>query len=166
MKVISKNCVYVQREDIVNLESLPIVMPLSIYMKYFKSGANIVNDFNKYQFIRFDDEEEIEFFKGLDCIVDYQSVKNLSVDDLMKLGKYLSQESKDILNKYETMSDDEKLENCSLYIKHELLEYKIHSIAVILWIRFKIIHINMPDENKANYHEANGIKRLIKKVLK
>ena len=171
MKIITDSCIYVQKSDIDVLKKGFIPIPLSMYLKYFKDNDINTESDNKYEFIKFDCEEEIEFFKKLNWIIDYDQVKHLSVDELMELGKTLSHESSELAHLYESMNDKEKLDNRSLFIKHELLEHKIHSIEEILWIKFKLIRINMPEhidglDNKVNYIEETVVKKLIKRFTK
>ena len=171
MKIITDRCIYVQKSDIDVLGTYPIPMPLSIYLKYCKDSMNLCEGNSVYSFIKFEDKNEIEFFKKLNWIVDYDEYKQLSVDELMELGKNLSHKSRELASTYEAMSDEEKLDNRSLFIKHELLEYKIHSIAEILWIKFRLIRISIPEDieeldNEAKCPKEHNTKRLIKKFIK
>ena len=171
MKIITDNCIYVQKSDLDALGTYPIPMPLSIYLKYFKDGINLCEGNSVYSFVKFEDKNEIDFFKKLDWMVDYKEFSQLSDEELMELGKKLSRQSRELASLYESMSDDEKLNNRTLFIKHELLEYKIHSIAEIIWIKLRLIRITMPEgvevfDKKVNCEKERGPKKFIKKFIK
>ena len=75
MKIITDNAVYVQKNDIAYLNQTDLAIPASIFMKIF--GNDIVDDNNRYEFIKFDTPEEIEYFRNIDWMIDYNEVKNL-----------------------------------------------------------------------------------------
>ena len=58
-------------------------------MKIITENAAYVqkNDNNRYEFVKFEDKNEIEFFKNLDWMVDYNSVKDLNEEDFLNLEK-------------------------------------------------------------------------------
>ena len=66
-------------------------------MKVFGNGVTIINDSNRYDFVKFDEESEIEFFKGLDWMIDYNEVKDLSEDEIIKLAKNIEKEREKLL---------------------------------------------------------------------
>ena len=66
MKIITNNSVYVQKNDFVYLNESDLSIPVSIFMKVFGKGVTIINDGNRYDFIKFDEESEIEYFKAID----------------------------------------------------------------------------------------------------
>ena len=64
-----KEAVYVQMQDFMELNLRDIPIPSFIY-EVFK-GVIIVDDSNRFDFVRFDDDQEVKFFKGIDFIIDY-----------------------------------------------------------------------------------------------
>lgn len=66
MKILTNNSVYVQKNDIAYLYMSNLPISSSIFMKFFGNGATIVNDSNRYDFVKFNNQSEIEYFKGLD----------------------------------------------------------------------------------------------------
>lgn len=71
MKIITNDAVYVQMNDIAYLNSLDLPIPASIYMKAFgMGGIAIINDMNRYDFIKFEEKSEIQYFKILiGCLI-------------------------------------------------------------------------------------------------
>ena len=158
MKIIAENTVYVQKNDsmyLLNITDLPI--PASIFRKVFRNGMIIIDDSNKYEFEEFEDDSEIEFFKGLDWIVDYNSVKDLSDDEIIAMGQNIAQSKNQIAKQFNSMSEDERKENLEMVIQCELLDYKMYSLRDILW--FKQGHLKMTLPNK-----ERGIQKLIRRI--
>lgn len=62
MKVITEDAVFVQMNDIVFLNSTDLPIPASIVMEVFGKGITIVNDSNRYDFVKFEESTQIDFF--------------------------------------------------------------------------------------------------------
>ncbi len=78
-----KEAVYVQMQDIVYLvHESDVSIPVSIFEKVFSWGAVFVTDGNRFDFVRFEEEHEVEFFKNLDFIIDYDKYKAFSDEEL------------------------------------------------------------------------------------
>lgn len=69
-------------------------IPTSIFMKVFDRDVIIINNRNRYDFVEFDAPEEIEFFKGIDWMIDYNEVKDLSEEGIITLGQSIVKEKK------------------------------------------------------------------------
>ena len=65
----SKRVVYVQRNDLAMLDASSLVVPGSCLI------TGLVDDSNRYDFVRFEDPRVVEFFEGIDWIVDFKSLK-------------------------------------------------------------------------------------------
>ena len=72
-----KEVVYVQIQDIVELNQSDMPIPASIYLNAF-NGIVFVDDSNRFDFV----EHEVKFFKELDFIVDYDKYKDLTDEQL------------------------------------------------------------------------------------
>ena len=77
MKIICDNGIYVQKIDIAfvvnNTENVDHLKLINI------------NDENIYEFELFSSLKDIEFFSNLDFIVNYDDIKNIDEDDVIKL---------------------------------------------------------------------------------
>lgn len=111
-----KEAVYVQMQDIMELNRSDTPILASIYMKVFK-GIVIVDDTNRFDFVRFDDEEEVKFFKEVDFIIDYNEYKDMTDDQLENEWGKLVTKSNEIAKKWNEMSEDER-EKISIYFKN------------------------------------------------
>ena len=77
LKIICDNGIYVQKNDIAfvvnntkNVDHLKLIN---------------INDENIYEFELFSSPKDIEFFSNLDFIVNYDDIKNIDEDDVIKL---------------------------------------------------------------------------------
>lgn len=164
MKIITNNSVYVQKNDFVYLNESDLSISASIFMKVFGKGVTIINDGNRYDFIKFDEESEIEYFKAIDWIIDYNEVKDLSEDEIIKLAEETKEEQRKIATTFNSMDEDEKDNHTDMIIKCNLLEFKFYSLRDILW--FKQGHISMKLPEGIEYPEGCVQEKGIKKLLK
>ena len=163
MKIITNDSAYVQKNDIsyLNLSDLPI--PASIFMKVFGNGVTIINDSNRYDF-KFDEESEIEYFKDLDWMIDYNEVKDLSEDEIIKLAESIGEEQDKIATTFNSMAEEERKNHADMVTKCDLLEFKFYSLRDVLW--FKQGHIPMELPEGVDYPEGYAQEKSIKKLLK
>lgn len=169
MKIITKDCAYVQKNDIVYLNETDLPIPASVFMKIFGKGTVIINDSNRFEFISFENPDEIEFFKDIDWMIDYNEVKDLSEEEIINLGQSIAQKQNEIAVKYNSMSEKEKEENISMVQQYELLDFKIYSLRDILWFKQGHIKMYLPEgiEYPANFpKKENSIQKLIKSIFK
>ena len=82
MKVFTKDSVYVHEKDIAFLMSIGYQVPLSVYEHITGKKIVVGNNRNGYDMYFFCEPEEIDFFKGLDFIVDYYDVKDYTVSEI------------------------------------------------------------------------------------
>lgn len=163
MKIITKNAVYVQRNDMGFLEQTDLSIPASIFKKAFCNGVSIINDDNRYEFIKFEEQSEIEFFKKLDWIIDYGSLKDLEEQKIMELGQKIVEQQKEIATKYNAMSDEECEKNANMVTEYENLGFKILSLRDLVWFNQGELHFDLPAD--INYEEIcnNDGEKLCKK---
>lgn len=167
MKIINGEKVYVQKNDI-NQSDLPI--PASIFMKVFGNGIVIIDDSNRYEFVEFTTPEEIEFFKSLDWMIDYNEVKDLSEEETIELGQSIAQEKNEIAQKFNSMNPDDRKKNMNMVSQCELLDFKMYSLRDVLWFKQGHISMELPDDveyptdyQKETPKQEKGIKRLLKR---
>lgn len=166
MKIFRDNSVYVQKNDIAHLNMTEGPVPASIYTKVFGSGITIINDSNRYDFISFDDESEVEFFKGLDWIIDYDDVKEMSEDDIIGMAHDIAAEQSGIASVYNTFSNEERRYHPEMVDQCDLLEYKFYSLRDFLWFRQGHIQMELPEgvSYPSKMVRENGIKRFFKRI--
>ncbi len=137
-----KEKVYVQVSDFTTFTKVDKPIPAGIYLKAMNYRFQSNDD--KYNFIEYDDPEEIEFFKEFDYIVDYKEVKNKSISELQHLAKIANDEANEISVLWNELTPEEKKLNKALSNKYMLLHHKIQDYAFVLWNKQRHIKLNMP----------------------
>lgn len=154
MKVFKNGKVYVQNEDLILILRSGELMPTSVLEKIYGNGPVIIVQDNMEDYVEFEETDQVEFFKRLDWIVNYDEVKNLSTEELEKLYDDTKDELVKIRNKYSDLSqNDDCYEKDS--IRFELLGNKLYSLSKIQYFKARKLELALPNET--------GICRLIRK---
>ncbi len=154
MKVFKNGKVYVQNEDLILILRSGELMPTSVLEKFYGNGPVIIVQDNMEDYVEFEETDQVEFFKRLDWIVDYDEVKNLSTEELENLYDDTKDEMVKIRNKYSDLSqNDDCYEKDS--IRFELLGNKLYSLSKIQYFKVRKLELALPNET--------GICRLIRK---
>ena len=167
MKIMTDDAVYVQKNDLAYLNQTDLPIPASIFMKVFGSGVVIINNSNKYEFVKFDAPLEIEYFKGIDWMIDYNEVKDLSEEETTALGQSIAEEKNRIAQKFNSMSLKERNRNMDLVFQCELLDFKLCSLRDILFFKQGHIKMELPEMENISTEivQEKGIKKLIKTIF-
>ena len=140
-----KEVVYVQMQDIMYLSNeTDIPIPVTIFTKVF-AGVTIVDDSNRFKFVKFDDEHEVEFFKNLKFIIDFNQYKNLTDEQLEEEGKELATQANEIAKKWNSMTEEERKQNSFPYDDHRNLSYMIKFLAEIYDVKHGKRTMPFPD---------------------
>ena len=107
MKVFKNGKVYVQNEDLILILRSGELMPTSVLEKIYGNGPVIIVKDNMEDYVEFEEADQVEFFKRLDWIVDYDEMKNLSLEELEKLYDATKDEMVKIRNKYSDLSQND-----------------------------------------------------------
>lgn len=162
MKIIRGDKVYVQNIDIAHLlpviSTLGISCPGEIFAQLFGEGIFICSPDNQYQFREYKGKEVVDFIKGLDYIIDYDSVKDLSDDEIMTIGEQICTERNRIARRYNNLSEEEAEKICEkVHAEIEVADFKLEGIRDYLW--FKQGHIKVSLPNGIDYPEGYKGKR-------
>lgn len=167
MKIIRNDVVYVQKNDMGFLNQTDLAIPVSIFMKVFGNGITIIDDSNRFEFVKFEEASEIEYFKNLDWIVDYDSIKDLSEEQIIELGQMVAQERNRIAQTYNVMSKDDREKNMHMIAECEKLDFKMYSLRDVIWFKKGQFKITLPDgvdyPEMHNKVEKKGLRRLLKR---
>lgn len=131
-----KEVVYVQMQDIMHLNQSDLPIPASIYTKVF-TGVTIVNDSNRFDFVRFDEEHELKFFRDLEFVIDYDDYKDLTDEQLEEEGQKLAVKANEIAEKWNNMSEEERKQNSNLLQEHENLGYMLNFLSEIYAVKHR-----------------------------
>ena len=67
----------------------------------FTPGIIYVNNSNRFNFVKFDEEHEVDFFREIEFILDYDQYKDLTDEQLDKEGRELTNKAKQNCRKME-----------------------------------------------------------------
>lgn len=121
----SKRVVYVQRNDLAMLDASSFAIPGSCLI------TGLVDDSNRFNFVRFEDPRIVEFFEGIDWIVDFKSLKGQDDEVYADAYNEVVSEMNDIVATYEGMSELDRRCHSEMLERYELLEHKKNSICSI-----------------------------------
>ena len=145
MKIITENKVYVQKNDLAFLYGSRMAIPGSIFSKVFM-WKMIVNDENRYEFVCFDDPSEIDYFKKIPWMIDFQSVASLSEKQMIMMMEKVNDERKEVSRKYQNLPSEQQNRYLHLIYEKEELEFKMHSLNDIILFRKKELSMPFPEE--------------------
>lgn len=146
MKIVTSNAVYVQKSDLVYLNSTDLIIPATIYIKVFGSGKEIINEENQSEFVKFDEKSEIDYFKSIDWIVDYNKLRNLSNSELLELIWDTLKKEHEIAIKFNSMPYVQRRKNVQMRINANFLMCKYSSLMDILGLNEGETSVKIPDE--------------------
>lgn len=147
MKILRDGCVYVQKNDLVSILHSEMPVPVSVVSVITLSGSFYVNDNNKFEFVKFDSDEDVEYFSNLDCLIDYDEYSNMTVTELEQIYGNVCAMQNDLYEKY----DDSDIEYQQKNYKRVLEEYdgmdiKMGCIRDLIWFKQGHISFSFPSE--------------------
>lgn len=99
MKIVTKNKVYVQLNDIAILYTSDFPIPAFI-VKKTADKTLIISEQNRFDFIEFTEPEEINYFKKQDWIIDYLKFKDKTDEEFREIDHELTKEYNKLVRKY------------------------------------------------------------------
>lgn len=139
-----KEVVYVQMQDIMHLNQSDLPIPASIYTKVF-TGVTIVNDSNRFDFVKFDEEYEVRFFRDLEFVIDYDKYKDLTDEQLEEEGQKLAVKANEIAERWNNMSEEERKKNSNLLQEHENIGYMLNFLSEIYAVKHRKRTMHFPE---------------------
>ena len=137
MKMINKKAVYVQKKDIAILRKVwkldDTVLPSSIFIKCIGEKSTIEdNGKDRLDFVMFENEDEIEFFKNIYWIYDYDKLKELNGEEIQNI--YFKLRNKitklDYAISKKLSNDDSKY--AYIYMKRDILDHMMDELVELL----------------------------------
>ena len=171
MKIITKDCAYVQYTDIAELIDALIVTkaecPQSVLETCYGTTFTCNSD-NQFEFMEFYNEDAIEFFKNLNYIVDYDDVKETSEQALADYSNSLAFNRNKMIQTYNQMSkqkQDEYQEDVKL--RTRLLDHKIQTLEQFRLFKAGKLRMDLPEgiEYPKGCKYAKGFKRFLRSFI-
>lgn len=142
-----KEVVYVQVQDLMYIDSTVPVIPATIWESICQKllgdeGKVFVTDANRFDFVRFECEEEVDYFKKMDFIVDFNEYKNYTDKQMFEACNKFIKKANDLEKTWSNMSEAEKKQNKQMLQEYDHLEY------ILSWL-FEICAIKL-DKGRTN----------------
>ncbi len=148
MLIVRNGKAYIQRKDLLFIFNSGIAIPEELmYGMFSKSFDKVffVDNSNEYEFVEFDDARCIEFLKSLWFIIDFDEYSVLAEEPLMVKIDGIIDEKNALVKKYNSMSQEERVDNYQLVIENKHLELKIHSAIDFLNYQIGNLDFSLPD---------------------
>lgn len=144
----NKEVVYVQMQDMGFLNSIDDPIPASIFMQVFGNGVTMIGEKNRFNYVRFEQEKEVEFFRNIEAITDYDEFANLNLEEIEAKATEVGNRINEIVEQYNSMSQDERKKNNTKMLEDcEKLKYKYQWIATIYLAKHNNEKLPMPNES-------------------
>lgn len=144
MKILTKNIVYVQKKDLEFLKYIVRILPPSIGQKIFENKDLDPDDYDKYDFFEFTDDDDIAFFRSLDWLIDYTQVKDSKNDNLRQIAEKVAIKYDEVARRLYSMTEKDENYKSTLQ-EYTLLSYQIATIEDISDINNGLLKINIPN---------------------
>lgn len=161
MKIITNDATYVQKRDIEYLYLAHEKIPSSIFVKVFGSGLIRIDNTNRNDFVKFEDEVERDFFNNLDFIIDYNEVKDLSETDIKKLFQAIDDEQFMVATKMNDVRGKNDIDALAHLTRYNQLDYKFSSLRVAFGFKTGYFVFDLPKElENLEAKEIDAVKKL------
>lgn len=143
----NRTVVYVQMQDLMFIvhDLDDIAIPASIMNYFFSKSFVIVNDSNRFDFVKFDKEPEVAFFKTLNFIIDYNDYKDLTDEQFQERFKSVVGEYNGLAKKWNKMPETEREKNINLLVSIQKLEHTIKFIHELYDLKHGNSSMTLPD---------------------
>ncbi len=135
--------IYVQRADLEFLYAIHYPIPESITARLLTSP--ISNDTNKESdFFVFWRVEEINFFKNLDCIIDFQEFIDTSNSEIEEQAQKLYAQVEVITSTFNQMDEKSRINSLAMRQQHDCLAYQLDCLSKLYQLRLNNQEITIP----------------------
>ena len=138
---------YVQLKDIayiacsVHLLKNPERIPASIFITAFNKTTKIDSS-NQYEFVKFDKEYEVDFFRKADFIIDYMQYREMTDEQLQEEKQKLADEGNCLAERWNEIPVDERRK---YYKKYKDVAYMVDSINEVFCIKHRKLKVQFPE---------------------
>ena len=170
MKIFKEGKVYVQKNDMVYVNHSDMAIPASIFMKLFGDEITIIDNSNRYDFIEFSEPSEVEFFKGIDWLLDFEDVKDLTEEEIIELGQSVAAEKNEIAKKFNELPEDERRAQYDETIqKMDQYDFKMYSLRDVIMYKRGELTFALPEGvdcvMTSQPEPEKGIKAFVKRII-
>lgn len=171
MKIIRESYAYIQKEDLVAImEHSSSEVPKSIRERAYSMAP--FTEKVLYDFVKFEEQEEIDFIRDIDWITDFDEANTLSYDEIIQRGRNLEHEMDSIDEILLPMSEEELKNHQDLNRRGAQLNYESRSLQHYFFYRTGFWKINLPSEivlenteAKSKTNEVKGLRKVFRRIV-
>lgn len=155
MKITTNDAIYIQKTDLLYLQQLKYPMGKSIKTKVYQ--FIVIGEEHESDFVKFTNPDEIEFFSSMDWLLEYDSVINMTLDDINNI-------SEEVYKEQMSLNDDQR--NTKRIDRFDQLNLKIKSLRDALLFKQGSLKITLPKELRIFFPEKKKsfIRRVLEKI--
>ncbi len=171
MKIITKDCAYVQYNDIAELINALMVTKTKCPKSVLETCYGYTftcNEDNQFDFMEFYNADAIEFIKRINYIVDYNEVKDLDEEKLSEYENSLVSSRNKMIQTYNKMSKQKQDEyNESIKIRTKLVDHKIQTLKQFKLFKDGKLRMNLPEgiEYPKGCKYGKGFQRFLRNFI-
>ncbi len=148
MKIFLNNKVYVQKCDFMfffkHLQGYSL--PESVSDKVF-GDVFIISDDTKNDFIEFDTDEEIEFFRNCDWIINYNEFENATPEDIMEYAEKIYVERDRVSELFNgKIVFFNQSDYCKKLNEYEIMGFQIYTLNKLAQLKKGNISFELPEK--------------------
>lgn len=155
MKIIKENAVYVQKSDLVEAFRIGVRMPFFLAQQacHYAKFSTAVD--TRFDFIKYTEEEDMNFLKNFNYILDYEELSVMTRDELYEKAKRILIEKRNLVANYEYWNED-------VLKRYQLLNLELECIRNFVWNerKDKNFSFDIPSEFK----EQPFFQKLVSKI--
>lgn len=111
-----------------------IDIPATIFQEVLTRGR-IVTDANRFEFVRFEEEHEVKFFRNLKFIIDFDQYKGFTDEQLEGEAHKLGAKANEIAEKWNDITPEERRKTVELYEEYYNLVYMLNFLSEIYAVK-------------------------------
>ena len=159
MKIIEKNCIYIQKKDINFLLEVNKDTPLTVIKEISKNIHLPRNLDNIQEFVKIEDKNAVKYLKANKDILNYNDLVNYSIEELILLSRKVATERQVILEKIKLLH--RRGDNSIEIPDYKVINYKMEQIKYIMIYKQLINQI----ENK-KYNTQEDQQNIFDKIIR
>lgn len=145
MKIIKDDCIYIQIGDLAYILDNFDDIPTFIINELFRNGNIVIDIHSEHEFVSYSSLTLIRYFKNLKSIIDYDKLKGLSENELVKYYNDLELEMFKLGAIYTEMTDEEKELNIDILNKYNLLNVQKQSFLKYIQFLEGKTNVKLPE---------------------
>ena len=151
MKIFKDGKVYVQVYDVAQMNNSIIPYPSSINPERFDECKDTIRSTRGKQFLVFEKPLEVKYFEMIDWIINYDDVKDKTIEELQALSNNLIEQQNNSYKEFKKLSNEEKKKKSLEYsYKLDTLEHQTYTLLYLILHKQNKMEIELPFDSEDN----------------